>query len=59
MNSFAEGYFSKYSFNALERASASGLSTNIFASKYTYYIPEKELLIAEVEKVVAQWREKE
>ena len=29
-----------------------GLSNNIFASKYTYYIPEKELLIAEVEKVI-------
>ena len=34
-----------------------GLSTNIFASKYTYYIPEKEQLIAEVEKVVSQWHE--
>lgn len=34
-----------------------GLSTNIFASKYTYYIPEKEQLIAEVEKVVSQWLE--
>lgn len=29
-----------------------GLSNNIFASKYTYYIPDKELLIAEVEKIV-------
>lgn len=28
-----------------------GLSNNIFASKYTCYIPEKEMLIAEVEKV--------
>ena len=36
-----------------------GLSTNIFASKYTYYIPEKEVLIAEVERVVNQWYEKE
>lgn len=35
-----------------------GLSTNIFASKYTYYIPEKEQLIAEVEKVISQWHEK-
>ena len=32
-----------------------GLSSNIFASKYTYYIPEKERLIAEVEKVISQW----
>ena len=36
-----------------------GLSTNIFASKYTYYIPKKEQLITEVEKVVSQWHEKE
>lgn len=32
-----------------------GLSSNIFASKYTYYIPEKERLIAEVEKVIRRW----
>lgn len=36
-----------------------GLSTNIFASKYTYYIPEKEQLIAEVERIVSQWQEQE
>lgn len=29
-----------------------GLSNNIFASNYTYYIPEKEQLISEVEKVL-------
>jgi len=29
-----------------------GLSNNIFASKYTYYIPNKEQLIAEVEKII-------
>ena len=29
-----------------------GLSNNIFASKYTYYIPDKEVLVAEVEKVI-------
>ena len=34
-----------------------GLSSNIFASKYTYYIPDKEQLIAEVEKVISQWNE--
>jgi predicted nuclease of restriction endonuclease-like (RecB) superfamily len=36
-----------------------GLSTNIFASKYTYYIPEKEQLVAEVERIVSQWHEQE
>ncbi len=29
-----------------------GLSNNIFASTYTYYIPNKEQLISEVEKVL-------
>jgi len=29
-----------------------GLANNIFASKYTQYIPEKEMLIAETEKIV-------
>ena len=36
-----------------------GLSSNIFASKYTYYNPDKEQLIAEVEKVIRMWHEKE
>lgn len=36
---------------ALEYA-LGGLSNNIFASTYTYYIPNKELLINEVEKVL-------
>jgi hypothetical protein len=36
-----------------------GLSSNIFTFKYTYYIPDKELLIAEVEKVINRWKEKE
>lgn len=35
-----------------------GLSSNIFASKYTYYIPQKEQLIAEVEKVISRWHNK-
>lgn len=35
-----------------------GLSSNIFASKYTYYIPDKEQLIAEVEKVTKMWHER-
>ncbi len=34
-----------------------GLSNNIFASKYTYYIPNKEKLIAEVEKIVKMWND--
>jgi len=34
-----------------------GLSNNIFASKYTYYIPDKERLIVEVEKIVRKWHE--
>jgi hypothetical protein len=34
-----------------------GLSKNIFASKYTYYIPQKESLIAEVEKVIDNWKQ--
>lgn len=33
-----------------------GLSNNIFASKYTYYIPDKEQLIAEVERIVKEWK---
>ena len=36
---------------ALEYA-LGGLSSNIFASTYTYYIPNKEQLISEVEKVL-------
>lgn len=32
-----------------------GLSNNMFASKYTYYIPNKEQLIAEVEKILSKW----
>ncbi|MFI3238007.1 MAG: PDDEXK nuclease domain-containing protein [Lachnospiraceae bacterium] len=31
-----------------------GLSSNIFASQYTLYIPEKDALIAEVEKVMKE-----
>ena len=36
-----------------------GLSNNIFASTYTYVIPEKEKLIAQVEAVLEQWEGKE
>jgi predicted nuclease of restriction endonuclease-like (RecB) superfamily len=32
-----------------------GLSNNIFASQYTYYIPNKDQLIAEVEAVINEW----
>ena len=31
-----------------------GLSNHLFASTYTYYIPDKELLISEVEKIVKE-----
>ena len=37
--------------NRLEYA-LGGLSNNIFASTYTYYIPNKEQLISEVERVL-------
>ena len=36
-----------------------GLSNNIFASKYVLYMPNKEQLIAEVERVIKNWDEKE
>lgn len=36
-----------------------GLSNNIFASTYTYVIPDKEKLIAQVEAVLKQWEDKE
>ncbi len=29
-----------------------GLSNNIFASTYTYYIPDKKELISEIEKIL-------
>lgn len=35
-----------------------GLSSNIFASKYTYYIPDKHQLITQVEQVVNRWHER-
>jgi predicted nuclease of restriction endonuclease-like (RecB) superfamily len=34
-----------------------GLSNNIFASRYVYYIPNKEELIAQVEAVLNEWHE--
>lgn len=34
-----------------------GLSNNIFASRYTYVIPNKEELIAQVEAVLKEWNE--
>ncbi len=35
-----------------------GLSNQIFASKYVLYMPDKNQLISQVEKVIAKWREK-
>ena len=34
-----------------------GLSNNIFASRYTYVIPNKEELIEQVEAVLKRWHE--
>jgi hypothetical protein len=34
-----------------------GLNNNIFASKYTYVIPDKKELIAQVEVVLEKWNE--
>ena len=36
-----------------------GLSNQIFASKYVLYMPDKQQLISQVEKVLKQWHEKE
>ena len=36
-----------------------GLSNHIFASKYVLYMPDKQQLISQVEKVIARWRDKE
>lgn len=36
-----------------------GLSNNIFASKYVLYMPNKEQLISEVERVISNWDKKE
>ena len=36
-----------------------GLSNNIFASKYVLYMPDKEQLIAEVERVIENWDKKD
>lgn len=38
--------------NVMLEYALGGLSNNIFASTYTYYIPDKEQLISEVEKVL-------
>lgn len=36
-----------------------GLSNTIFASRYVYYIPDKEQLIAQVEAVLKEWSSKD
>lgn len=36
-----------------------GLSNQIFASKYTLYIPDKQRLIKEVEAIVEEWHEEQ
>ena len=41
----------------MRRNALGGLSNKIFASTYTYVIPEKEKLIAQVEAVLSEWEE--
>ena len=36
-----------------------GLSNNIFASRYVLYMPNKEQLISQVEKVIERWHKEE
>ena len=36
-----------------------GLSNQIFVSKYVLYMPEKEQLLAQVERVLDKWHTKE
>lgn len=36
-----------------------GLSNKIFASKYVLYMPDKQQLISQVEKVLVNWRDKD
>ena len=43
--------------NAAAEYALGGLSNNIFASRYVYYIPDKEQLIAQVEAVLKEWYE--
>lgn len=40
--------------NVMLEYALGGLSNNIFASTYTYYIPNKEQLISEIEKVLEE-----
>ena len=50
--------FSAYLAGGAEYA-LGGLSNNIFASRYVSYIPNKEQLIAQVEAVLNEWKQKE
>ncbi|MDR3263202.1 MAG: PDDEXK nuclease domain-containing protein [Clostridiales bacterium] len=42
---------------AVAEYSLGGLSNNIFASKYVQYIPDRDMLIAEVEKVLSETKD--
>ena len=42
----------------MKRIALGGLSNQIFASKYTLYIPNKEVLENEVEKVLREYDKK-
>ena len=38
--------------NVVAEYSLGGINNNLFASNYTYYMPDKQELIAQVEKVI-------
>lgn len=43
--------------NIVVEYSLGGINNNLFASNYTYYMPNKEELIAQVEKVIKEKEE--
>lgn len=44
--------------NVVAEYSLGGINNNLFASNYTYYMPNKEELIAQVEKIIKENEEK-
>lgn len=45
--------------NVVAEYALGGLSNQIFASKYTLYIPDKQRLVDEVESVIEEWHEEQ
>lgn len=45
--------------NVVAEYSIGGMNNNLFASNYTYYIPNQEELIAQIEQVIKEDKEKE